>query len=59
LPIIATARDAPVITPSAALIRESTHFAWVSSERILPRKLLTSELVPGNETGGVMRVPLL
>src|SRR3954452_14309011 len=42
LPIIATASDAPVITPSAALARESTRFAWVSSERILSRKLLTS-----------------
>src|SRR5919112_3569369 len=42
LPIIATASDAPVITQSAALARESTRFAWVSSERILSRKLLTS-----------------
>src|SRR3954452_19263319 len=42
LPIIATASDAPVITPSAALARESTRFAWVSSERILSRMLLTS-----------------
>src|SRR3954447_16538839 len=30
------------MTPSAALARESTRFAWVSSERILSRKLLTS-----------------
>jgi hypothetical protein len=28
LPIIATASEAPVITPSAALARESTRFAW-------------------------------
>src|SRR3954471_7850916 len=42
LPIIATASDAPVITPSVAFARESTRFAWISSERILSRKLLTS-----------------
>src|ERR671921_1339648 len=41
-PIIATASEAPVITPSAALARESTRFAWISSERTLSRKLLTS-----------------
>src|SRR5215207_451009 len=42
LPIIATASDTPVITPSAALARESTRFAWISSARILSRRLLTS-----------------
>jgi hypothetical protein len=36
------ASEAPVITPSAALARESTRFAWISSARTLSRKLLTS-----------------